>query len=158
MFKWEEGSVSGYETPCSRSAVHYYFLLLLQIMSTLRANYFTEANVSKCNLLGSVPDTQRSFTGQRFSSFSINGGHMDGDTICMRRGRSFRVPRSDETARSAAEVPIPPLALELSLPRPWVMKTINISNYHPKSALNPLPIDLIDCLSYELLPIEQRTA
>lgn len=36
------------------------------------------------------------------------------------------------------------------------MNTINISNYRPKSALNTLHIDLIDCLSYELLPAEQR--
>lgn len=36
------------------------------------------------------------------------------------------------------------------------MKTINISNYRPKSALNTLPIDLIDRLSYKLLPIERR--
>lgn len=72
--------------------------------------------------------------------------------------RSFSFPVSDATPRSAAELPIPSFLFGATLPRPWVMKTINISNYHPKSVLNTLPIDLIDCLSYELLPIEQHTA
>lgn len=73
-------------------------------------------------------------------------------------GRSFCVAQSDETPRSATEVPIQPLSLELPFPQPWLMKTINMSNYRPKSALNTLHIDVIDCLSYELFPIEQHSA
>lgn len=45
-------------------------------MFNLGANYLTGANVSKCGHLGSMPDTQRSLTGQRLRSFPTNGGHM----------------------------------------------------------------------------------
>lgn len=34
------------------------------------------------------------------------------------------------------------------------MKTINMSNYHPQSALNTATADLMDRLNYDSLPIE----
>lgn len=34
------------------------------------------------------------------------------------------------------------------------MKTINMSNYHPQSALNTATAGLMDCLNYDSLPIE----
>lgn len=78
MFKWVEESVSGYDVPCLCLTIHSYFLLLLQIMFNLSANYLTEANILKWGLPGTMPDTERSFTGQRLSSLSVNGGRMEG--------------------------------------------------------------------------------
>lgn len=92
------------------SLIHSF--LLLQIMFNPRANYLTEANVSMCNHLGCMPDTKRSFTGQRFSSFSINGGHMvrkEIPSVGYTMGRSSCVAWSDnKKRREAQEVPIPP--------------------------------------------------
>lgn len=80
-------------------------------MFNLRANYLTDVNILEWNLPGAMPDTQRSFTGQTFTSFFLNGGHMEATKgwryNLYLMARSFCVFLSDETPRSTLEVPIP---------------------------------------------------
>lgn len=83
--------------PPSCSTVHLYFLLPLPIVLDLRASYLTEANVSLA-CLGSMPDTKRSFTVQRFCSF-CQRSWLRKEVLCTdcARGRSPCVPWSDKT-------------------------------------------------------------
>lgn len=68
---------------CNTSMFNYLLILhpltsrCSRFMFKLGAHYLTEASVrSECKRLGSVPDTQRSFTGQQLSGFCINRGHV----------------------------------------------------------------------------------
>lgn len=132
-----------------------YFLLLLKIMLERRVNYLTGANASMCDHHGSVPDTTKVSHGSEIQRMLYQRSHgKKGDTICRLCDGEVIPCHQERWTPLITPLSPPPTTIGAYLLQPWLMKTINISNYHPKSVLNTAAIDLIDCLNYELLPIK----